>query len=510
MQHKAGVKRKGQRAELNRRIAAILVVLFTIVTLAGCSFSKGRKETVSEDTVSEDVMPTEESLQGTVRTVIIGIDADTGNIKFSHIDTGKKYELKLTDETVYFGKTGNAMVKEQIGVGDMADITASLHSGNVKTVQLVDGFTYSGVTDYNFSINKGIFTTADVNYRIGDNTVVIKNSELASLEDIMQGDTLKISGIDHDLYAITVESGIGYVRLTGGEYFKGGIVDIGKKISPIEDDMLMEIPEGQYEMRVIYNNSTAKRAISVARSKETFVNLAELKGDLIKYGKVSFTFDPPDAHVTVKIDGKEVSSMRPVELEYGIHNLIISAQGYRTIKNKIRVAQEMANLDVVLEAAASENKAEENTEKKPPVSGNPATIPSDTFKKKDNNTASSNTSNSTETETTTAASDKTTKTTETKETTDNTQDTSTFTTTAGSTSNQLIIDSPEGAEVYFDGAYKGIIPISFTKTAGTHVVVLRKDGYKAKTYTLNLTGVENETYSFNALQQIEDDEDEED
>ena len=35
---------------------------------------------------------------------------------------------------------------------------------------------------------------------------------------------------------------------------------------------------------------------------------------------------------------------------------------------------------------------------------------------------------------------------------------------------------------------------------------------KAKTYTLNLTGVENETYSFNALQKIEgdDDEDEED
>ncbi len=509
MQHKTGIKGKNKRVEFNRIIAAVLVAAMAVVCLAGCSFGKAKAQTVSEDTVSEDILPDEDSLQGTVRTVIIGIDESTGNIKFSHVDTGKKYELKLTDETVYTGKTGNAMVEEQIEAGDIADITASLHSGNVNSVKLVDCFTYSGVSDYNFSINKGIFSTADVNYRIGANTVVIKNSELISLEDIMQGDTLKISGIDHDLYAITVESGIGYVRLTGGEHFQGGIVEIGKKISPIEDDMLMEIPEGRYEMRVIYNNSTAKQNLSVRRSEETFVNLAEFKGDLIKYGKVSFTFDPPEAHVTVKIDGKEVSAMRPVELEYGIHSLVISATGYRTIKNKIRVAQEMANLDVVLEeTAASENAAEDTTEKKQAVSGNPSTIPSDTFKKTDAGTSSGNSGASGGK--TDSAGKTTEKTTDT--TTDNTTDTSTYTTTTGSTSNQLIIDSPEGTEVYFDGAYKGIVPISFTKTAGTHVVVLRKDGYKAKTYTLNLTGVENETYSFNALQKIEgdDDEDEED
>ena len=511
MQHKAGIKGKNRRiaftvsainsfAYYNKRIASFLLILLVTVSLAGCSLNRNKEHTISQDTVSEDIMPTEEKLQGTVRTVIIGVDGNTGSIKFSHVDTGKKYELNLTDETTYIGKTGNAMVEEQLEAGDIADITASLHSGNVKSVQLVDGFTYSGVSDYNFSINKGVFTTADVNYRIGDNTVVIKNSELVALEDIMQGDTLKISGVGHDLYAITVESGIGYVRLTGGEYFKGGIVEIGKKISPIEDDMLLEIPEGLYEMRVIYNNSTVKRSINVGRSEETYVNLAEFKGDLIKYGKVSFTFDPPEAHVTVKIDGEETSAMRPVELEYGIHNLVISAPGYRTIKNKIRVAQEMANLDVVLEeTAASENAAEEKNDKKPAVSGNPPTIPSDTFKKSDTDTPSSNT----------GTTDRSTDNPGTaEEKTGNTVDTSTYTTTTGSTSNQLIIDSPEGAEVYFDGAYKGIVPISFTKTAGTHVVVLRKDGCKAKTYTLNLIGVENETYSFNALQKIEADEDE--
>ncbi|MBO6214075.1 MAG: hypothetical protein J6N76_00900, partial [Lachnospiraceae bacterium] len=403
MQHKRYSKGKDQRndftvsagtfgAYCKRIMVPVILAIVSLTVITGCSIKPGKPKAVSENTVSDDKLPSEEDLQGTVRTVIIGVDKDTGKIKISHVETGKKYELLLTDETLYFGKTGNVMVEEQLEAGDIADITASVHSGEVDTVQLVDGFIYSGVTDYSYSINKGIFTTADVNYRIGSNTLVIKNSELVSLEDIMQGDTLKISGVDHDLYAITVESGLGYVRLTGGEYFKGGIVEIGKKISPIEDDMLMEVPEGQYEMRVIYNNSTAKKAVRVGRSEETYINLAEFKGDLIKYGKVSFTFDPPEAQVTVKIDGEIVSAMRPVELEYGIHNLIISAPGFRTIKNKIRVAQEMANLDVELEeAAASENAAEEKKDDKPAVSGNPPTIPSDTFKKTDN-TASGNSS----------------------------------------------------------------------------------------------------------------------
>ena len=162
----------------------------------------------------------------------------------------------------------------------------------------------------------------------------------------------------------------------------------------------------------------------------------------------------------------------------------------------------MANLDVELEeAAASENAAEEKKDDKPAVSGNPPTIPSDTFKKTDNTASGNSSTAGTSTEGSGSS---------TKESTGATTDTSTFTTTAGSTSNQLIIDSPEGAEVYFDGAYKGVAPISFTKTAGTHVVVLRKDGYKSKTYTLNLTGVESETYSFNALQKIEADDEDED
>ena len=81
-------------------------------------------------------------------------------------------------------------------------------------------------------------------------------------------------------------------------------------------------------------------------------------------------------------------------------------------------------------------------------------------------------------------------------------DTETVTTDVG----QLYIDGPEGTEVYYDGAYKGIAPCHFTKNGGTHVITLIKDGYETKSYTLNLSsGTENESYSFNELVEEEHD-----
>ena len=114
MQHKTGIKGKNKRVEFNRIIAAVLVAAMAVVCLAGCSFGKAKAQTVSEDTVSEDILPDEDSLQGTVRTVIIGIDESTGNIKFSHVDTGKKYDpLSREDPDV----TLSAEEREEGGLG---------------------------------------------------------------------------------------------------------------------------------------------------------------------------------------------------------------------------------------------------------------------------------------------------------------------------------------------------------------------------------------------------------
>ncbi|MCR5627535.1 MAG: PEGA domain-containing protein [Lachnospiraceae bacterium] len=461
--------------------------------LSGCSYKSILTDTLldrkiedeeAQETVSANI-PDEQTLEGTVRAVIVNIDLKNNSLAFSHLDTGKQYELKIDNSTLIHSRYGDIMVPEQLNPGDIADITASLHSGLIKTIDEVNGFEYSGITDYDYNVNKGVFTADDVNYRITDSTIIVEDGHIVDFDDIVTGDSLKIAGISHDLYSITIEKGIGHVRLTGGEFYEGGVVEIGNTVANLEENLLLDVPEGQYNLKVYYKGNTAGRALKVLRGQETKVDLTVFKGDLIKYGRVTFTFDPPTAPVKVRIDGKQVEFMRPVKLEYGVHNLLITAEGFRTIKSKIRVASEMANIDLVLEEAVSENK----TPVTPPSTNN--TLPPDTFKNSSTSTSSTSTSSSSSSSAVTGA----------------TEDSSAIET--GSTTNQLYIDSPEGAEVYFDGAYKGMAPIHFTKTSGTHVVVLRKDGYRTKTYTLNLAATtENETYSFSDLEKLEDDENE--
>ena len=64
----------------------------------------------------------------------------------------------------------------------------------------------------------------------------------------------------------------------------------------------------------------------------------------------------------------------------------------------------------------------------------------------------------------------------------------------------ITIDVPQDVEVYEDNLYKGIAPVTYEKTAGTHTITLRKTGYITKSYEIQVPDDNMDvTYSFPAL-----------
>ncbi len=62
------------------------------------------------------------------------------------------------------------------------------------------------------------------------------------------------------------------------------------------------------------------------------------------------------------------------------------------------------------------------------------------------------------------------------------------------------IDKPEGVEVYLDGNYIGIAPVSFKKESGSHTITLRKSGYETRSYTINVDKEKKDsTFTFGEL-----------
>jgi hypothetical protein len=155
-------------------------------------------------------------------------------------------------------------------------------------------------------------------------------------------------------------------------------------------------------------------------------------------------------------------------LEYGIHQLIARADGYQSLTQYLRVGDESAGVNIVLDAVNSTT---------------------------DESTSSSDSSSSSDSTESTVSSTESTSTTSATETT-------TGTTAVDTTTDyyKVYIDAPEGAEVYLDGNYVGISPCSFKKTSGSHVITLRKSGYETRSYTVQVDDEDKDiSYSFTDL-----------
>lgn len=65
----------------------------------------------------------------------------------------------------------------------------------------------------------------------------------------------------------------------------------------------------------------------------------------------------------------------------------------------------------------------------------------------------------------------------------------------------LHVDSPEGADIYIDGNFIGILPITTPIEPGTHNVTLRRDGYYSKMYEIIIN--ENGEDSYQTLPELQ-------
>mgnify|MGYP002748090421 FL=1 len=254
------------------------------------------------------------------------------------------------------------------------------------------------------------------------------------------------------MLSVVVEKGHGYLRLVNDENFVGGWLEIGQtQIVRITEDMLVTVPEGSYQVDISCSGGGGTKYVVINRNEETTLDIGDLEVAEAKYGMVLFSMSPADAELY--IDGSQVDPSQPVSLEYGIHQIIAKADGYKSLTQYLRVGQESAGVDVQLDKVDSDSEESTGSTQSSSSAGSSST-----------GTASGSTS---------ATADTTT------------------------TYYRVHIDAPENVEVYLDGNYVGISPCSFKKTSGSHVITLRKSGYETRSYTVQVDDEQKDvSYSF--------------
>ncbi len=483
--------------------------------------------------------------------VVISVDAQNKGVTFMNMEAGRQYTLYYDGTTYVKDKYGGPMSMSQIGAGDIVDVNFLKGKRQIASIQLSpDAWIYDSIDNYDLG---GINKTANIGsstYSLPDDVVVLSEGKRAEVMDIVSQDRISVSGVGHRIYSISVDRGHGYLRLKNDQALIGGWIEVGNTvIREITEDMLLVIPEGSYQVFLSKDGVSSSKDITVERNKEVVLDVGDLEVVRDKTGKILFSVTPENA--SVAIDGRQVNISSPVELPYGIHKVHLEAEGYDSLTKYIQVGSEYAQISFTLEkskepseeSSVSRNGLDtqddtdtsEEDDAIDPSTGNRVYIDSPknvevyvdsnyvgispvNFKKtvgshtvtlrksgyqtksytiylyndgeditysfadleKENSTVSDNNSTSSK---------------------NSSKNSSGSVSGNELTANRVYISEPEGAEVYLDGSYIGLSPVSFKKVKGTHTISLQKKGYVTTKYTIFLyDDGEDETYTFEELE----------
>lgn len=415
--------------------AAALVFL-----LAGCAGpSRNNEQPVPEEASSESaetgfVVTGPDSYDSADTAIYVAKDDKEGTVTFLNLELGKKYTLSMDGTTRFYDKYGGSISFSQVELGDIVDVKFLKSKKHLTTLTLSpEAWSYDDVEKYEINTVRGEISIGSEIYKLTSNTQYLSEGRNISSMDLSPADVLGFQGIDTQILTVKVQKGHGYLRLVNDENFIGGWIEIGQtQIRKITDDMLLLIPEGSYQVNISNKGGGGTKSVIINRNAETALDIGDLEIPEPQYGTVLFSTDPASAELY--IDGEKIDPSGPVSLTYGIHQLIARADGYQSVTQYIRVAQESAGINIVLDANATESDSDSES------SSSSDTV-TDYYK--------------------------------------------------------VYVDAPEGAEVYLDGNYMGIAPCSFRKVAGAHVITLRRTGFDTRSYTVQIDDEEKDiSYSF--------------
>lgn len=385
--------------------------------------------------------------------VLVDINNIDNTVTLLNLDLGRRYTLSMDGTTRFADKYGKAISLSQLREGDIVDVTFLKSQKHLTSMQLGQtAWQYDDVERYEMNTVRNEVSIGGEVFQLSKDTQYFSQGHSIEKMDLNPADILTFHGIDSTVLSVTVEKGHGYLRLVNDENFIGGWLEIGQtQIVRITEDMLVTVPEGSYQVDISYNGGGGTKNVVINRNEETTLDIGDLEVAEAQYGMVLFSMSPSGAELY--IDGSQADPSQPISLEYGIHQIIAKADGYKSLTQYLRVGQESAGVDVQLDKVDSDS--EESS------SGSSS------------GSAGSSSSGSTSSAESTSTADTTT------------------------TYYRVHIDAPENVEVYLDGNYVGISPCSFKKTSGSHVITLRKNGYETRSYTVQVDEEQKDvSYSF--------------
>lgn len=342
----------------------LALAIFTVfVALSGC----GRKDDgpVSMKGYASGVeAATEEETQAEESSLytVSGVDTTLSTMTFLNIDTGRYEQYSYTDGTIFKDRHGSLISAASMVPGKV--VTLTLRDKDLileKVEQSADAWEMDDIGKFSYNEEDKIFTIGDTKYSYDEELQVFSGDAAIELSAVTGQDTLRIQGIDRKVLSVSVTTGHGVIQLVNTQALEGGWLSLNhKNYYKITENMQLEVPEGTYELTVAGNGYGGSTEVAVTRNEQISVDVDSIKGEDPKYCTLTFAVDVAGA--LMYIDGSQVDYTQPLQLQYGIHSIQITADGYDTWSKRLYVNSPEAQIEIALSGDDTGSTETESTE----------------------------------------------------------------------------------------------------------------------------------------------------
>lgn len=482
------------------KVMAVLMSMVMAFIAVGCSMSGNSNQQADGSDQRADtgfIVYGPDAYDSADTPVLVARDEEAGTMTFLNLSIGREYTLEYDGTTCFYDKYGGALTLGQIKIGEIVDVKFIKGKKHLTSMSIASsGWTIESTTRYVLDTVRRDVTIGEDVYNLSSDISFFSNDKAIEERDLIATDTLTFRGIGTSVYSVVVENGHGYLRITGQENFVGGWIEVGNKIiQRVTEDMILTVPEGEYQVKMSNNGTTSEKRVTIFRNSESKIDFSDVVFEDPKVGTVLFSVNPSNAELY--IDGEKVDYSVAIELTYGLHQLICRATGYKSVTQYLNVGQASAGIDIVLEENddstgdtsdgntsddansdddGTNDSGDGNSDNGTDNNGSDANNSTDDGNGDSTNTDQGSTGSGTENSQTGEGNN---------ETTDSGENGEGGASSSPITSYyQVHIDSPENVEVYVDGSYVGVSPCSFKKAEGSHIITLSKEGYITRSYTV--------------------------
>lgn len=401
-----------------------LAILISIaLILAGCGAVGMAHDAEFESEYKNTEEDFENVYTSSAELVFKSLDGNQSTVDFFDIGSMNTVTLSYNGATVVNDKFGQPMNIYQLNEGDIVDIAYDPNTARVGAILLSqNAFVSDGISKYSIGDNGKSFCMGDITYSISEFAKVFSYGNLITVDQLLSHDNLVIQGIDNTIFSIRVEDGHGYLELVNEDALIGGWIEVGQTL-------ISQIMDGMLftvpegEYTVKLTNDGIDEIRQVTISRNE-VSQLDLSDIVSTLPERGLVrFSITPPEAAVYVDGNFVDTSYALKMPVGIHDILVEAPGYDTVIQYFEVTGLNQTVEIALDVSGSSSSTTGG------VSGN--SISKNLYA-------------------------------------------------------LLTIESPEDAEVYEDNIYKGISPVTYQKTAGTHTLTFRKKGYITTSYTVTI------------------------